>query len=507
MRPHTCDKSLKAVTIGLVVAGAGILTGCAQPGTPITGSKEDSRTQSETAAATSYAGRNAMVVTYNDETGTESTIQYTPTGRKVLHGASLMGWSYSLDFGKTWKYGGKVNPPKGWAALWGDPAMTTSNAAYRYVFISNLAIPDSKMPAGGINGSVVVTGNDSYIGGACFARSSDGGITFQNYQCVTNNVKNSTPNTEKGHFYDGGSMASSRQGEIFAGFMDYTTGQIDVYRSPDANGAFKMLPNPFPNIEIYNHPRLRVDLASGALYVAGEATNHVVFLNRYANGQWGQPVQASDVGVTFPCIAFEPGGCDTGSTKLHLRTGPQFSFDIGAASDDAGSDAIRLLHTRQDPQTQRYYVTGYRCPLALQPGCIAVPQWGTTPGNLSLKGDQFNPNVSAWPGFIGLPPAWKATYVEREEPNPSKITLSQGNLGYLPNGTPIYVPFDLIKNQTFCPDQRGYWDDYDDMIVAGFINNSTTASFFRPLSDSSLGCNSRWAYTSSHLHVRGFVFQ
>ena len=34
-----------------------------------------------------------MVLTYNDETGTESTIQYTPTTRKVLSGASLMGWS------------------------------------------------------------------------------------------------------------------------------------------------------------------------------------------------------------------------------------------------------------------------------------------------------------------------------------------------------------------------------------------------------------------------------
>src|ERR1700704_2527607 len=190
MREHRSHPSWKAAAIGLVVTSAGILTGCAQPGSSITGGKEDSRTQSETAAATSYAGRNAMVVTYNDETGTESTIRYTPSGRKVLHGASLMGWSYSLDSGQTWKYGGKVNPPKGWAALWGDPAMTTSQAAYRYVFISNWAIPDSKMPAGGINGSVIVTGNDSYIGGACFARSTDGGVTFQNYQCVTNNVKN-----------------------------------------------------------------------------------------------------------------------------------------------------------------------------------------------------------------------------------------------------------------------------------------------------------------------------
>lgn len=110
-------KSLWAIAIGLAGASA-VLTGCAQPGSPITGNKEDSRTQSETAATSSYAGWDILVVTYNDETGTEPTIQYSPGGRKVLHGATLMGWSYSLDHGQTWKYGGKVNPPKGWAALW-----------------------------------------------------------------------------------------------------------------------------------------------------------------------------------------------------------------------------------------------------------------------------------------------------------------------------------------------------------------------------------------------------
>lgn len=287
------------------------------------------------------------------------------------------------------------------------------------------------MPAGGITGSVIVTGADSYIGGACIARSVDGGITFNNYQCVSNTVKNATPNSEKGHFYDGGSMASSRQGEIYAAFVDYTTRQIDVWRSPDANGKFVQLPPPFPGIDIYNHPRLRVDQASGALYAMGESTNTVLYLNRYDSGAWGQLVQASDTGVIFPCIAFEPGGCDAFSSKLHLRTGPQFSFDIGAASDANGSDAIRLLYTRQDQQTQRFFVTGYVCPLSLQGGCKSAPEWGTTPGNSSFTRDQFNPNVAAWPGFIGLAPAWKGAYLQREEPAPSKISLHAGQSGLL----------------------------------------------------------------------------
>ena len=213
------------------------MVGCGdEAGVPVTGKEKAAGDgQSETAATTSFVnGVNIVVVTYNDDTNHDPTITYGPNSRKIQSGASQMGWSYSKDNGQTWTYGGKVAPPKGWAVLWGDPAITVDNGAYSYVFMSNLAIPDSKMPAGGISGSVIVSGADSYIGGACIARSTDGGVTFKSYQCVSNTAKNSVPNSEKGHFYDGGSMASSSAGEIYAAFVDVTTSQIDVWRSPSA---------------------------------------------------------------------------------------------------------------------------------------------------------------------------------------------------------------------------------------------------------------------------------
>ena len=98
-------------------------------------------------------------------------------------------------------------------------------------------------------------------------------------------------------------------------------------------------------------------------------------------------------------------------------------------------------------------------------------------------------------------------YLHREAPLPSKVSLSQGNLAYLPDGGRIYVPFDVISNQPICPDNRGYWGDYDDLMVAGFKNGSTTPSFLRTMSDSSAGCDKRWDYTSSQLHVRALVFE
>jgi len=34
--------------------------------------------------------------------------------------------------------------------LWGDPAMTTSGTSYSVVFMSNLAIPNTKFPVGAL---------------------------------------------------------------------------------------------------------------------------------------------------------------------------------------------------------------------------------------------------------------------------------------------------------------------------------------------------------------------
>lgn len=477
------------------------LTGCEKPGVPVTGSSakapDAAYEQSETSTTTAFAnGQHVVIVTYNDGTNSDQTIQYTATTRKVLPGASLMGWSYSLDKGQSWTYGGKMQPPNGWSVLWGDPASTTSDAAYRYVFIVNLAIPTSKMPPGGIDGPVNPNGADAYIGGACIARSTNGGINFQNYQCVSNTAQNNVPNSEKGHFYDGGSMASSQQGDIYAAFVDVTTSQIDIWRSPNANGQFAMIPTPFPNIGIYSHPRLRVNKGDGALYVAARGASGNVYINRYLNGQWGTPVVAASGVAGYPSIVFNSG--------LSVRTGPQFSFDIGAASDESGNDAIRFLFTRYDSNQNRYYVMGSFCPLSLTPQCWEAPEWGTTPGNLNTPGDQFNPNVRAWPGFIGLPPVWKVAYMDRDGSPNDAVTLRQGNLSYLPDGNRIHLGFGLIVDKPVCPDTRGYWGDYNDMVLVDFQNN--TAQFMVALSDSSLGCDKRETYDSHNLHVRSVVF-
>lgn len=108
--------SLRLATSVVLLSSALVSTGCTvgcdgSNVRPTTGSTPEdptwTGTQSETATTTARSGdRTTFVVAYNDDTA-EQTIKYTQTDRIVYPGASLLGWSYSFDRGKTWTYGGK----------------------------------------------------------------------------------------------------------------------------------------------------------------------------------------------------------------------------------------------------------------------------------------------------------------------------------------------------------------------------------------------------------------
>lgn len=456
--------------------------------------------QSESAAAVAFKGGQAVfVVTYNDDTD-DGKIKYTTNDRVVFPGASMLGWSYSTDRGKTWTYGGKVRPPRGIAALWGDPAIVVSRSAPSRVYITSLAIDESKVPATGHHGWM----DDGAITGACVARSDDAGVHFAIHSCFS----------ENGHFYDGSAMAAGFGADqrIFAAFRDVTTSRIDVWASADGIAPFTKLADPFPGMLMLSHPRLAYDQSTGALLVAAIAADQTIFINRLRDGTWQSPVRASHQTTRIDI----PVGTQT------LRTAYGFSFDVGAPSVTelengrirVGDDAVRMLYTTRDAETRRIYVRGSACRADLRV-CRDVPEWGTTPGNLHTPRDQWNPTVKAWSGFIGLPPVWKATYQTTDD-NPNAVSIKQGNLAVLPNGTPSFVPFDLVAPRPVCPDLRygspgnaksGYWGDYDEMAFAGFDPNSTTPEFLLGFSDSSQGCVSQSMFTSNHLHLSSVVIQ
>jgi hypothetical protein len=186
------------VSLGSLVISAllTLASGCDR--VPVTGTDDSDPTikgtQSETASAVSFShGQYIFISTYNDDTD-NGKVTYTATDRVVYPGASLLGWSYSLDRGRHWTYGGKVKPPQGIVALWGDLAIVVSKTNYSRVYISSLSIDASKIPPTGHHGWMT----DGTITGACVARSDDGGIHFAIQSCFS----------AGGDFYDGSALAA-----------------------------------------------------------------------------------------------------------------------------------------------------------------------------------------------------------------------------------------------------------------------------------------------------------
>lgn len=489
-RPFPLSRPVAPALLLVLAACSGKCPGCPPERHEVSTEKGS---QSETAVNVSNTdGAQIITVSFNDTT-TDPNIQYTPTKRTVLAGASLMGFSNSTDGGQTWSYGGKVKPLDDWPILWGDPAITTPFNHQSFVFLSNLAVPKAKYPAGGVISEGGTNGFYSAIGGACIARSTNGGRSFKVYQCVS----------REQHFYDGGSMAAAPNGEIFAAYVDVNTDQIDVWRSPNVNGTFSLMAPPFPGFSITTHPRLRYDAGSGALYAAARAGNGVIYLTRFTGGAWQAPTPASFAAEGYPAIAL---------SDRTLRTGPQFAFDVGAGSQYqkgeetvVAQDQVRLLYTRRDPQTQRLYIAGSFCRHDLSK-CWDAPEWATgTPESLWHKGDTFNPNLRAFPGFIGLTPAWRANYTTRDDaPSGNQVRLKQGNLVMLPNGARVFLSFPLTDPQVVCSDTRGYWGDYDDLQLSGFTP-SATPRFLRAFTDSSKGCPERTTYEAREVHTSAAV--
>jgi hypothetical protein len=287
-------------------------------------------------------------------------------------------------------------------------------------------------------------------------------------------------------FYDGGSMASTTNGDIYAAFVAPDSDRIDVWHAPGEAAQFVKLANPFPGCSLIGHPRLRVGypaLSLGgpnpSLFVAaqiqscntgvlgdGPGAFGQVIINRFHNGQWGTPRVASNPAVVYPEVTL---------SDRKLRTGPQFAFDVGTASSN-GNDHIRMLVTRRDPKSSRLYVEGSFCRFDLSTSCKPAPEWGSTPGYYSYQGDQFNPNVRSFPGLFTIPPAWAGTFISRDKaPSSNTVIIRRGALAVLPDGSRIMVGFKLADQGLVCPDNRGYWGDYDDLQFIGFVKGTTTA--------------------------------
>src|ERR1041385_2048376 len=240
------------IAFGAVAAGGCRVTG--QNGTDPTRNGE----HAEAVISLQGTGTNDYdeSVFYNDDTDT-GLVQYKPPGqtpeRRVFTGASEFGYSHLKNGDQTFSYT-HVNPPSGIAVLWSAPAVTSLPGSSE-VWVSFLPVPTSKMPASGfIDGSLA-----NFVADAAMFHSTDRGKTFSFFQRLSN----------ASHTYDGGSLAQSSFGYVFAAYADVTARQIAVwYRS--GSGNFQLMASPFSSCSgscfVASHPIIKVDSA-GRLYV------------------------------------------------------------------------------------------------------------------------------------------------------------------------------------------------------------------------------------------------
>ena len=467
----------------------------------MTGGTEEDPTfnggQAETASASAqFADTHVLIVAYNDDTY-DGKVQYSASGRTVYRGASLLGFSYSTNDGLTWTYGGKIKPPAGIAALWGDPAIVTSKTNPNRVYLTELAADEEVVPVGGRSGTMATSG-------ACVAHSADAGRHFSIMQCFGADRD----------FYDGAALAAAGDptGDIYAAYTDLSHNRIDVWRSPAGIGLFQQLGDPFPGRQMLYHPRIVFDDASGALIVAAigrnpEGNDTRVYMNRWVGGSWQTPAMVSQ----------PASGVQVQIGTQAVRSASGFAFDVGAQSHSPFNarsrvrfypDAIRLLYTTRDAATGRFYIRGTGCARDLSL-CEDVPQWGTTPGNFDTTGDSWNPTVRAWGGASGRPAVWMATYQSTDD-RKDRVSIKKGVLSRTPLGDPTFQPLPLMSPRLPCPDKRygsgGYWGDYDESAHVGF-DKAGVAQFLLAFTDSSKGCVVQTPFHSAHIHVRAIRFQ
>ena len=399
----------------------------------------------------------------------------------------------------------KLRPPPGWSVLWGDPAITGSRAYQQYVYISNVAVNNASFPASGfIEGSVTFGsgGKQSFISGACIARSSDYGQTFS--LAASDCVKNVTA-VPTGDFYDGGSMESDLEGRIYASWVNWSTGSIDVWWAQTPTSSFTRIitpTGPLAGFTAESHARLRYDPIADRIYlmalvdpiapVFGDSsrnTGHLMIDYFDPNsGTWHGAVNVANDCLDQPDII---RGTILG-LPAKLRTAVSFSFDVGRASPSGGDD-IRIVYAGETSALPAAHLKSVVCSRGL--ACM-----GGTMNTLGSPGEQFNPLVVAQYGFLSIPSQWKVSWSSTEfDPGLSGSTLSTMETDF--GNFPIIATF----NQPLCPDQRGYWGDYDDMQILSAAAGANT--FIRARTESADRCQYRTLSAAKPLHVTALEFQ
>lgn len=478
------------------------------------GQTKDPTEQAETIVAISpkngqlYNSPVNVIVAFNDRKNPSPYVTYVAGDNIYFPGVSFMGWSYSTDNGASFTYGGAVPVPAGWTALWGDPGVAAGSiypggpsgpSVDGVAYLSNMAVPNGIVNPAGFKSA------DSNLQGVCVARSLDFGVHFAIDQCMRARVPSDT--------VDGTSIVLAPTGRVCVATHDTTTNNIAMWCKSGVYDSYVQVPDA-PFAAVSDHPRIRADSLGNIFVIATEKLVSNFYEPTLAiwNGTyWIGP---------YPLIATDPNAQDSTAFDIYLpedlRTGDGFSFDVG--NDGPGlATVIRMAYTTLNASDRTFHIHVTECPIGYPSGgptllgCSEIPGWRPDQG---VVGQQFLPVVKAAPeidfptGGVYQAAEWKLGYESTNPSNPNAISVRQGNLTKLPNGTPIFGSVEIAPSHPICPETYGYWGDYNDMQVLG-PSSSTDPSpqFIGTGTNSDGGCTKQWAGLAVSMHVTAMVFK
>ena len=183
-----------------------------------------------------------------------------------------------------------------------------------------------------------------------------------------------------------------------------------------------------------------------------------------------------------------------------IRTGPQFSFDVG-------HDEVRFIYTVRLNDGDLALATSV-CTLDLQDafGCNWQPGWGTG-ASLAVTnhaGVQFNPVLKWAPSQTGE--YWQVVYQTTDPELPGTVAVRQALLDRGTSGQPVFRSEPLVPARQACPSLGSqYWGDYDDLQQYG-RNAIGRPLYVTAFTQSYAGCDDQQYWDSHHVHVGSIVF-
>lgn len=234
-----------------------------------------------------------------------------------------------------------------------------------------------------------------------------------------------------------------------------------------------------------------------------ETTANDVYLAKASSPTtWGTAALVSSNVSLYPTVTFHN---DAWGNPNLLRTGPQYSFAVGNTDRP-----IRAAVTKWSNQWGEFYVQGIGCTSSL--ACEEPPEWSTLSFQVSGAGN-FNPVVASYPGFVLDSARFVVQYESRTlDPGGTSVLEVDSRLDR-ENGGYISLAFNPIAaGQDICPDTRnynggGYWGDYNDVTWMGAdVAGQTGYTFLSAVTDSTDGCASRQAYTSTYQNLSSRAF-